>query len=225
MALEEVSREWLASQVPNEAPRRVSLVERLPLDRLIELGAAARSARTSAAVSLVIHAQHAGEPVVWIQPEGGSLYPPDLAACGVDLTTLVVVHVPAKSGVRAAGTGGPRTTEKDGAHGLARAAELLLRSGAFGLVVIDLTAGTPRGDAWQGRLAAMARQHASRVVILRESSDRSPSLGPMIAMRVHATREKRAPGRYAVAYRVLKDKTGLTGDPSPDPRRAPTGLS
>lgn len=220
--MEEVADGWLASQVPEEAPRRPALAERLPLDRLIELGAEARSARTSAAVSLVIQAQHAGEPVVWIQPEGGSLYPPDLAACGVDLEMLIVVQVP--GGAHAAGTGGPRITEKAGSHGLARAAELLLRSGAFGLVVIDLTAGVPSGDAWQGRLASMARQHASRVVILRESSDRSASLGPMIAMRVHATREKRAPGRYRVAYRVLKDKTGLTGDPSPDTRRAPTGL-
>lgn len=208
MVLEEVGHDWLASEVPEEAPRRASLAERLPADRLIELGAEARSARTSAAVSLVIHAQRAGEPVVWIEPEDGSLYPPDLAACGVDLSTLIVVRIPSRAGT----------------HGLARAAELLLRSGAFGLVVIDLTWGVPRGDAWQGRIAALAKKHASRVVILRESSDRSASLGPMISMRVRATREKRAPGRYALAYRVLKDKTGLTGDPSPDARRAPTGV-
>lgn len=209
MALEDVGRIWLASEAPRtEAPPRISLAERVPRDRLIELGGDARSARTTAAVSLVIHAQRAGEPIVWIQPENGPLYPPDLAACGVDLSALVVVQVPARAG----------------AHGLARAAELLLRSGAFGLVVIDLSAGAPRGDAWQGRLAAMARQHGSRVVLLNESSDRSASLGPMIAMKIHATRERRAPGKFSIAYRVLKDKTGLIGDPSPDPRRAPCGL-
>src|SRR5688572_30810068 len=71
-----------------------SLAELLPRDRVIELSGHVMSARTTAAVALVIQAQARGEPVAWIQPEGGSLFPPDLAASGVDLDALIVVHVP-----------------------------------------------------------------------------------------------------------------------------------
>lgn len=209
VAREGVIRRLNEARVPAPTEERRSLPERIAAGRLIELTGDAASATLTAAVSLVIHAQRAGEPAVWIQPEGGTLYPPDLAANGVDLSTLVVVHVPGRAGM----------------HGLARAAELLLRSGAFGLAVIDLSGGVPRGDAWQGRLASLARQHEASVVVLRESSDGDSSLGPMITMRISATRERRSPGKFAVAYRILKDKTGHPGnDPAPEPRRAPCGL-
>jgi len=160
-------------------------------------------------VSLVIRAQSLDEPVVWVQPRSGNLYPPDLADSGVDLDALVVVNVPPD----------PRN--------MARAAELLLRSGAFGLVVVDLTAGVPRGDAWQGRLSALARQHECRVVLLSEKARgaaEAPSLGPMVGLRVMPARERRAPGRYVLSHHLLKDKLG--GPPlAPDKRRAPWGLS
>jgi recombination protein RecA len=159
-------------------------------------------------VSLVIRAQAEDEPVAWIEPEDGSLYPPDLADSGVDLDALVVVRVPSEP------------------YDLARAAELLLRSGAFGLVVLDLTGGAPRGDAWQGRLSALSRQHGCRVVLLSEAEDESASLGAMVGLRVSPARERRAPGHYVVEHRVLKDKLGGGGGAlAADRRRAPWGLS
>src|SRR5262245_7284003 len=91
--------------------------------RMIEVSGVGAAARHTTAAALVREAQQGGGRTVWIQPEGGSLVPPDLAEAGVDLQALVVVHVP-----------------KDrGEVGLARAAELLLRSGAIGLVVLDLS--------------------------------------------------------------------------------------
>ena len=196
-------------EVDREADARPkALNERVVPGRLSELAGGRSSGRTTAAVSLVIRAQSLDEPVVWVQPRNGSLYPPDLADSGVDLDALVVVNVPPE----------PR-------H-LARAAELLLRSGAFGLVVVDLTAGVPRGDAWQGRLSALARQHDCRVVLLSEvtrCAEEAPSLGPMVGLRVMPSCERRAPGRYVVSHRLLKDKLG--GPPlAPDKRRAPWGL-
>jgi len=165
---------------------------------------------------LVIRAQAEDEPVVWLQLERGALYPPDLADSGVDLDALVVVQVPRQ-----------RTVARAGARNLARAAELLLRSGAFGLVVIDLTEEAPRGNAWQGRLAALARQHGSRVVLLSEGDEHAPSLGPTVGLRVAAARDRRAPGRFVVEHRVLKDKLGQIGSRriTADRRRAPPGLS
>src|SRR5690242_11787216 len=87
--------------------------------RLVELSARGASATLTAAVELVIEAQTQSEPVVWITFASGSFYPPDAADSGVDLNALVVVRVV-------------------DAISAARTAERLLRSGAFGLVVMDL---------------------------------------------------------------------------------------
>ncbi len=224
---------------PAQAPARPkSLSDRVPSGRLSELSGRASSGRTTAAVSLVIRAQEEDEPVVWVQPEGGALYPPDLAESGVDLDALVVVQVPAGGARRAerarharhardARRGG-RGGERDLASNLARAAELLLRSGAFGLVVVDLGAEAPRGSAWQGRLSALAREHETRVVLLSERDDDAPSLGPMVGLRVAPSRQRRGPGRFVVEHRVLKDKVGGATSalaPAPERRRAPWGLA
>ncbi len=206
-----VARQGVIDLFGREAPapaERAPLPASIPPGRLVELSGDVASARTTTAVSIVIRAQAQGEPVAWIQPEGGPVYPPDLQANGVDLDTLVVVHVPRRAGP----------------HALARAAELLLRSGGFGLVVADLTDGVPDGTAWQGRLASLAQKHASGVALLTASAESAPSLGPMIAVRVAPVRERRAPGRYAVEHRVLKDKLGQSLHPAPDRRRAPSGL-
>src|SRR5262245_63854142 len=87
--------------------------------RLVELSAQGAVATLTCAVGLVLEAQVQAEPVAWIAIAGTSFYPPDLADSGVDLAALVVVRAPKLlSGVRAA--------------------ERLLRSGAFGLVVLGL---------------------------------------------------------------------------------------
>jgi recombination protein RecA len=181
--------------------------------RLTEISGVGASARHTTAVALVRQAQLEGETTVWVQPAGGPLYPPDLAESGVDLDALVVVHVP----------------EDRGQVGLARAAELLLRSGAYGLCVVDLSAADsicpsghvhsdmspqparpPRlkGSAWQARLAALARLHHSRVVVLTRAAADRASLGPMVGLRIDPRRERRASGLFAVRTAVLKHKGG-----------------
>ena len=208
------------------APRPKTLNERIPAGRLSELSGRVSSGRMTAAVSLVIRAQEQDEPVVWVQPEDGALYPPDLAESGVDLDALVVVRVP----LRGRTAGPQRRSDSRGRQArslggdLARAAELLLRSGAFGLVVVDLGRERPGGGAWQGRLSALARQHESRVVLLSEREDEAPSLGPMVGLRISPSRQRRGPGRFVIEHRVLKDKVG-GGAPRSDRRRAPWGLA
>ena len=51
-----------------------------------------------------------------------------------------------------------------------------------------------RGEVWQARLAALARIHASRVVVLT----RAGSLGPMVGLRVEPRRVRQAPGVFEV---------------------------
>jgi recombination protein RecA len=146
-----------------------------------------------------------GETSAWIQLEGGMLYPPDLEQSGIDLEALVVIHIPRDAASR---TRAPNASR--GFHGLCRAAEMLLRSGAFGLVVVDLTEGAPAGgnEAWQGRLLALARQYASAVVLLTDKPAHDDSLGTLIGLRIEPRRTREAPGRFSIDHHVLKNKSG-----------------
>ena len=178
------------------APARRQLVDELPGGRIVELSGTAcqPGARTTTAVAIVHHAQSEGETVAWIQPAGGTLHPPDLAEWGLDFQGLVVIHVPI--------TAGP--------HGLMKAAELLLRSGAWGLVVVDLCQGVPPGpaEAWQGRLLGLCRQHDARLLLLTDKPAQSASLGALVALRVEPRRMRTRSGRFRVEHQVLKNKTG-----------------
>jgi len=167
--------------------------------------------KLSIAARLVARAMQAGEPVVWITPrEAPSFYPPDLIALGVDLDALSVVRMP----------------ESAGSHGLVRAAEVVLRAGAFGLVVLDLSqASLPKGTlAWQSRLAGLVRMHSSRLLLITASAREAPSMGPMVALRIEPElTETSASGRAVLLQRALKSKLGWVADPSPDVRRLPAG--
>ncbi|MBX3268720.1 MAG: hypothetical protein KF729_00580 [Sandaracinaceae bacterium] len=170
----------------------------LPPDGLLELVRAPGAAATTLAVELVLESQRAGDPAAWIQREDGALFPPDLAAAGVDLEALLVARVPASHA------------------SLPKAAELVLRSGAFGVVVIDADgAALPRGEAWLGRLGALAREHACRCVLLTAPAE--GSLGPLIPLRLAAARRRLWPGRFALSAEVHKDKSGARPERLPGP--------
>jgi len=203
-------------------PRARALAECVAPGRIVEL---CGEAPTTAATSLLVAAQRSGETCVWIQPARGELYPPDLAAAGVDIEALVVIHVPDKASMP-----GPR--------GQCRAAELLLRSGGFGLVILDFAHAEPRGsNAWQGRLLGLARQHEARLVILRRGVEQTlPSLGPLvslrIASRIERAQDERDPpgfrprtGRFVVHHEVVKNKSGAPVEPTPETIRGPWGVA
>lgn len=198
-----------APEPPSEPGRPLwSLVEP---GRLVELSAPAHGpgARFSTAAMLVRRAQQEGETTVWVQPTGGSLYPPDLHAAHIDLDALVVVHVPRELGV----------------VGLGKATELLLRSGAFGMVVVDLGPTEPRAStAWQGRLLGLARQHEIRVVLITTKPTHADSLGPLVGLRVEPRRERVGDGEFVVRHHVLKNKSGGPVTPAIDRFIGPPGL-
>ncbi len=145
------------------------------------------------AVQILLASQREGDPVAWIQPRGGELYPPDLALAGIDLACLLVVHVP----------------PDNGRAGMPKAAELVLRTGAFGALVIDLSSEKPpRGDAWLGRLASLCREHDCRCVLLGPPGANG-SLGPLVSLRLRPMRERIRDGAFRIGTEVLKDKSGL----------------
>ena len=172
--------------------------------RLVELSARGARATLTAATGLVLEAQTASEPVAWILLSSeGSFYPPDVADSGVDLAALVVVRVAE-------------------AVAAARAAERLLRSGAFGLVVIDLRAGD-LSMAQQGRLVTLAQAHDAAVVCLTEKAADAASLGSLVSLRAEAMRIHDR-GGYEVAVRALKDKRRGPGWSRKIKARGPAGL-
>jgi recombination protein RecA len=211
----------------------------LPAGRLVELvGSEGIAACTTVALCVVAHVQRIGEPAAWIQPEGGGFFPPDAAEAGVDLDALVVVHVPVPI-APARSTGSARTTapaRRDGdgrrpdlpsaqAAGQVRAAELLLRSGGFGAVVLDLRGSVPAGEAWQSRLAGLARQHECYVIVITEESKVRAPMGPQVAVRLRPTRRRKPEGIYCLEVEVLRNKSTHPVQPEPRCWRAPRGAS
>jgi len=152
--------------------------------RLTELFSARAPAGLTAALSLVAKAQAQNERAVWITTVDTCFFPPDAAAGGVDLDTLGVIRLP---------------EPKD----IPTAADKLVRSGAFGLVVMDLipdpstatasASGSPSrlGATWRGaqaRLAGLARKHDTAVIALTDDRTSSAPLGPMVSLKGEARR-------------------------------------
>lgn len=138
------------------------------------------------ATQLVADAQRTGEPVAWVCV-GSDFYPPDVATSGVDLDSLVVVRV-------------------QDARAAVRAADRLIRSGGFGLVVVDLSEDADIPLAVQSRLVGLAQRHEAAVVCLTRASPEHPSLSPLVSLRVHGRRKRVASGVFRCVLEPLRDK-------------------
>jgi len=154
--------------------------------RFIEISTSANAASLTLAFGLVREAQKQGEPVGWVTSTGSFFYPPDAAHGGIDLAALVVIRV-LHAGV------------------IPTAGEKLLRSGGFGLIVLDLeTADIP--VPLQSRLTGLAQHHHAALVCLTEKESKTFSLGSLVSLRAHAERQRSSESRFACRLRVLKDK-------------------
>lgn len=176
--------------------------------RLVEVSARGASATLTAAIEIVAEAQQQSEPVAWLALANSTFYPPDVAESGVDLAALVVIRAP-------------------DATAAARSAERCLRSGAFGLVVIDLCGGGAGADLSmqiQGRLVTLAQTHDAAVVCLTEKANDTASLGSLVSLRAEALRIRERPD-FALSVRVLKDKRRGPGFTHTAKRRGPAGLT
>lgn len=155
--------------------------------RLVEISGEGATASLTLAFGLVLQAQRQNEPVAWITLDDSLFYPPDAAEGGVDLDALTIVRVP------------------DG-RAAARAADQLMRSGAFGLVVLDLGAKPDLPAPLQIRLAGLANKHRTTLLCLTTKRDKAPSLGPLVSLRVAARLERLVDDRFTCGLTVLKDK-------------------
>src|SRR5471032_1217521 len=130
------------------------------------LEGAPSSGRTALAARLLAVATRRGLAAV----VGDELFPPALAAAGVRLERLLIVPV-----------AGPVEA--------ARAADILLRSGAFGVIVIPaLPSGRGTGSATWTRLASLA--HRANALLLALGNEASGELRYFASVRVETAIER-----------------------------------
>jgi recombination protein RecA len=154
--------------------------------RLVEISSSTAAAALTLTFTLIREAQARGEPVGWVTSMENSFYPPDVARGGTDLAALVVVRLA-------------------DARSIARAGEKLLRSGGFGVVVLDL-GGADIPMPLQTRLTGLAHRYHTALLCLTEKEGGMFSLGSLVSLRAHAERKRVEGNRFACALRVLKDK-------------------
>jgi recombination protein RecA len=155
--------------------------------RLTELSGVGASPVLTLAFTVVLEVQQRGEPVAWIMSGESLFYPPDVSDSGVDCEALVVVRVP-------------------DAASIARAAEILARSGAFGLVVLDLGVQAQLPTPVQARLLHAAQWHDMIVLCVTAIPPYFPSLGSLVSLRLEARRQPLADGQYRCDGLARKDK-------------------
>jgi recombination protein RecA len=183
--------------------------------RLVELSARGATATLTTAAELVLEAQRAEDPVAWVVPwsldqRTSTFYPPDLMDQGIDLSALVVVRAPS-------------------VIASARAVERLLRSGAFGLVVVDLAGVDMEAqrvpDQLFGRWVSLAQAHDTAVVCLTDKTAEASSLGSLVSLRAEAMRLREPPAsEFEIRLRALKDKRHGPGWSKRSKARGPAGL-
>jgi len=177
-----------ASAVPShQTPVTWSLAELS--GRVVELSGQGATAVLTVAVGLVLEAQHRQEPVAWISDPAATVFPPDVAQHGVDLAALVFVRV-------------------ESAAAMLRAADHLLRSGAFGLVVLDLPARIDVALSAQVRLAGLTKKHEAVLVYLAsgEGGMTAGATSSLVSLRASCHRRRVDAGRFECTLHVTKDK-------------------
>ncbi len=173
--------------------------------RLTEVSDSGAAPALTAAAALILQAQQQGEPAAWIGFGNSIFFPPDFAEWGIDLDALPIVRVP-------------------DAGAASRAADQLLRSGAFGLVVLDLKTHARMRLAIQSRLAALARKHHAALVCLTRKKKGAPSLGPLVSLHGEGRISKTAFSRFDWEIRIVKDKQGAPGWSHAESCRGTDGL-
>ncbi|MEO1483039.1 MAG: recombinase A [Myxococcota bacterium] len=185
--------------------------------RLTEISAHAGGSVLTVATGLVLSAQSDNEPVAWVTHPDRLFFPPDLAASGVDLDALVVIRIGRESHSKS-------SSGRSNSASLARAADKLLRSGAFGLVIVDLGQDDVISQALQSRLVGLAQKHDSAVVLLTQKSAQHGSVGSLVSLRAQAKRIRLGVGRFACELEVVKDKRRGPGWTHREPCCGPMGL-
>ncbi len=155
--------------------------------RLVQIADPQPAAALSFAFLLIREAQAQNRLAVWIGSDASSFYPPDAAAFGIDMKNLPVLRM---------------ANRRDAC----RAAETVLRDGAFQVAVIDLEHCRRVHSATLARLHALVRRHQSCAVLVTGNPVPGESAGPLISLRARTGREHRGRGEFTCRIHAVRDK-------------------
>jgi recombination protein RecA len=156
--------------------------------------------------SVIRTAQISREPTVWISCCNYTFFPPDAANHGISLENLPLIKI--------------RTVK----HAV-RASEHLLRSGAFGLIIIDLPVHIFIEQGKLGKLARLADLHNTAVIIsTKQEGKYSTTLGSMISLRLEIGRQYLGANKFRYTIHATKDKQRTPGWKYSEVYYGPAGL-
>jgi len=88
----------------------------------------------------------------------------------------------------------------------ARAADHLLRSGGFTLVILDIVEDSNLRMNVQSRLSGLANTHQSAVVCLTRKKNDAPSIGSLISLRADTSVTRTGFDEFTWDVEIVKDK-------------------
>lgn len=207
-----------------DAPRRGEGAPRWSFEELggslIEIVEGRAPAALSFCSSLISQAQRADVPLAWLTSGESLFFPADMRQNGVDVGALAIVRLGA-------------------AAQMLRAADALIRSGAFGLLLVDGGAALDIHPSQQQRLSRMAKKYGVVVVFLRahlsarvaqmgktraKTSARSSRYALKASLQVEASWERAAQGHFGCTLRAIKDRRCAPGWRVQEVRRGTPGL-
>lgn len=162
--------------------------------RFVEIADTPAGAALTATAGLIAETQRRGEFAAWIGGLRSIFFPPDFAASGVDLGALPVVCA------------ADATTAS-------QAADILLRSGSFALLVLDLKSTAELPLASQTRLVGLAQKHRTALLCLTRADRRAAVAlrGSFVSLRMETDKKRAGHDCFAYALRAVKDKCRTPG--------------
>lgn len=139
--------------------------------------------------TLLGEAQQAGELCGWVTTTQHTVFPPDLERNGIDLSLLYFFWI-------------------DNPTGATKTLEYLLRSEAFGLLVLDMAKNHSLPDGISGRLMRLASKVGCGVVALSALQKKPRSIfGSLTSLRVDTTLRGRPGGEFEVIMTAERDRS------------------
>jgi len=155
------------------------------IGRVVELSGGASSAVLTAAAELVLRAQERGCLAAWVHGTASTVYPSDLVNTGIDLAAL------------------PFIVATDSIKAL-RGTDMLMRSEAFALVVVELPRGKRVPLSIQTRFVGLAKTYGTGLIFI--TRDNHQSEYPLASLRAVTSKTRRSPGVFSWHVHAVKDK-------------------
>lgn len=169
----------------------------LPRGRVVEVSGNASSGKSTRAFASCLTALSEGSAVFWIEAAPHRFWPICALEAQLSLERLFVLRVP------------------DGPAALRGAHLLLTCAGACALAVVELPRGFSPRPLQLVQLQRLAEKSGAVLLFLTDHSPKAPSLGAMVALRLHVKRRPPLPKAPALPashldVEVLRHKGGPT---------------